>query len=343
MSSASSWSQRAGKVRQYLRRGDLFGLVTEVRQFWAWKRAGKDDLAASPVEVSTEAAFWNQVDIDLARGTAWTSAADFGYWILQKRSDGRHSGIVDLIFDMIKSPRTQPLRGLVLGCGDMTGEHTVFTNPKLPFAEIDAYDASSESIERARQLTDEKGLKVNYHVADVNHVELPRSRYALVVVHHAFHHFERIDHVAQQINRALLTGGIFHTCDYVGPCKLQFTERQLFYAQMMLQLLPAKYRRELDGKIRQHVQSVPPDTLSPDEAICSDQILPAVARHLHVIWQCNWAGLLYPLLEGIAFNFTTCDEDRSLLRFLFTLDCALCQTGEIEPNFTITLATKRLP
>ena len=338
---SSSWGQRIDKVRQYLSRRDLTGLVTEIRRFWHWKRSSELGPSAPQAQSGTEAAFWDGFDMRSARRTGWTGAGDLGYWAFQKMCDGRYPDIMDLISDVIKVPRAQPLRGLVLGCGDMTGEHTTFTSPKLPFAEIDAYDVSPRSIERARQLTNEKGLEVNYHVADVNHVELPHDQYALIVIFHAFHHFERIDHVAQQINRALLPGGVFYTWDYIGPCKLQFTGRQLFCAQMMLRLLPTKYRRELDGKVRQRVQSVLPDTLSPDEAICSDQILPAVARHLRVVWQCNWAGLLYPLLEGIAFNFTTCDEDQSLLRFLFTLDYALCQAGEIEPNFTITLATKQ--
>ena len=341
MTSEASWSQRIGKVRQYLSRGDLTGLITETRRFLSWKRSSRLDLGVPRARFGVEAAFWDESDMQLARRTGWTSAGDLGYWAFQKMCDGRYPDIIDLISDMTKVPQTQPLRGLVLGCGDMAGEHTAFISPELPFAEIDAYDVSPRSIERARQLTDEKGLEVNYCVADVNHLELPRDRYALVVIFHAFHHFERVDYVAQQINRALLPGGVFYTWDYIGPCKLQFTESQLFYAQMMLQLLSLKYRRGLDGKARQHVQSVLPDTLSPDEAICSDQILPAIARHMDVVWQYNWAGLLYPLLEGIAFNFTTCDEDQLLLKFLFNLDYALCQTGEVEPNFTITLATKQ--
>jgi hypothetical protein len=93
--------------------------------------------------------------------------------------------------------------------------------------------------------------------------------------------------------------------------------------------------------VKDGAHSVPPDQLSPDEAIHSDEILPAIATHLNVVWQYNWGGLLYPLLEGIAFNFTDSPEDQTLLRFLFDLDYALCQAGEIEPNFTITLATKR--
>jgi SAM-dependent methyltransferase len=336
----ASWNQRVGKAGQYLRRSDLRGLMAEVGQFLAWKSVRRRNRRTFQAQSRTEAAFWDDFDVALARQMCWSSVVDFGYWAFQKRCDGRYPEMIDLILDVMAVPRDQPRRGLVLGCGDMVGEHTAFTHPKLPFAEVDAYDVSPKSIARARRLTDEKELKINYHLADINHVELPPDRYALIIISHAFHHFERIDHVAQQIDRALLPGGIFYTSDYIGPRRLQFTARQLFYAQTMLQLLPAPYRRGPDGKTRQRVQSAPPESLSPDEAICSDRILPALAQHLDVVWQCNYAGLLYPLLEGIAFNLDG-ERDHDLLELLFNVDYALCQTGEIEPNFTLTLATKR--
>ncbi len=68
----------------------------------------------------------------------------------------------------------------------------------------------------------------------------------------------------------------------------------------------------------------------------------ALARHMRVVWQENWAGLLYPLLEGLGANFDPDDpEDQALVTFLYNLDRVLCRTGKVEPNFTITLAAKR--
>jgi ubiquinone/menaquinone biosynthesis C-methylase UbiE len=353
----ASWSDRISKAGRYLRYGDVRGLFSEIRQFGSWKRFMRNrdkmitdgargngcSVSGSVAETNRaiEGEFWDRFDAELGRKISWASRSEFGLWALQKMSNGCYQDIVDIVVDMMQVPRAQPLLGLVLGCGDMSAEHHMFVNPKLPFAEVDAYDVSPKSIEKARQLTDEKELKVNYGVADVNTIELPADRYALIVVFHSFHHFEQVQHVAQQINRALLPGGVFYTFDYVGPQKLQFTERQRLYAQSILQLLPRAYRREMDRTVRERVLHVPPDMLSPDEAICSDQILPAMAKSLNIVWQYNWGGLLYPLLEGIAFNFTDSSEDLSLLRFLFGLDYALCHSGEIEPNFTITLATKR--
>ncbi len=332
----SMWNERIDKVRIYLAHGDLFGFMAEARLFWEW-RLGQASFRTTPPEQSAlEDVFWDRFDMQRRRETSWLNAGDLGYWAFQKMCDRRYADMLDIISEMMQVPRVQPLRGLVLGCGDMVTEHINFINPNLPFVEVDAYDVSTESIERARQLTDAKGLNVNYHVADVNQIELPPDRYALVVILHAYHHFEQVDHVAQQVNRTLLPGGVFYTWDYIGPCRLQYSERQLFYAQWMLQLLPYKYRRA-----RQRIQSTPEEKLSPNESISSDQILAAIARHMDLGWQYNWAGLLFPLLDGISYNFTQSDEDQAFLKFLFELDYALCQAGAVEPNFTITLATKR--
>jgi SAM-dependent methyltransferase len=343
LSKGSSWEQRVRKAVGYLRRGEFGELTDEARRFWAWTRARRlSILATSGDHIAAEAAFWDQCEVDLVRKASWASAADFGSWAFRDMCEGKWPSIMDLIIDLIEVPQTQPLRGLVLGCGDMAGEHTMFVDPRLKFAEVDAYDVSPESIERARKLTDEKGLVVNYYAADVNRIALRADRYALVVINHSYHHFEQVDHVTQQINRSLLPGGLFSTVDYIGPRRLQFTDRQMFYAQLVLEALPLKQRHELDGSIKERIHRISPNSISPDEASHSDQILPAMARYMRVLWQQNWAGLLYPLLQGIGYNFdTTKCEDLALLKFLYDLDRVLCQSGEVEPNFTITVATKK--
>jgi SAM-dependent methyltransferase len=339
----SSWGTRFRKAGRYLSHGDLTGLAHEVQQFWAWSHTEKLSPPSTPSSVTeAEATFWDRFNVDLGRAVSWGNAGDFGRWAFEEGAAGRWPGIIDLIADCMEVSSTQDLRGLVLGCGDMAAEHQMFVTPRLPFAEVDAYDVSIGSIERARKLTDEKGLNVHYHVADVNQIRLPANRYALILVFHAFHHFERIDHVTRQINQALVPGGVFYTVDYIGPCRLQHSERQLFYAQLLLDALPDRYRRQVDGTIRQQVRPVALDLISPDEAICSAQILPAIARHMRVRWQHNWGGLLYPLLEGLGSNFDkTSPQDQMIARFLFILDSVLCRTREVEPNFTYTLATKK--
>ncbi|MEZ4609535.1 MAG: hypothetical protein R2838_04635 [Caldilineaceae bacterium] len=65
-----------------------------------------------------------------------------------------------------------------------------------------------------------------------------------------------------------------------------------------------------------------------------------MARNLDVTHRYNWAGLLYPLLEGIGGNFADTPEDRELVRFFFDLDKLLVESGQIGPNYTMTVARK---
>jgi ubiquinone/menaquinone biosynthesis C-methylase UbiE len=289
-----------------------------------------------------EASFWASVDYDLTRRVSWLNISTFGEMAAQELSGYTTGDVKQLIAEAMDLPTKQNLRGLVLGCGDMSGDHLHFVSSYYSFAEIDAYDVNSSAFEQAKATTEAAGLKVNFHVADVSVMELPADSYDLVVVFHSFHHFNEIEHVAKQINRSLRPGGVFYTNDYVGPRKIQWNEKQLAYAQLCLQALPERYRYEITKTVRQEVKNTPPEQFSPDEANFSDLILGAIADNMEVVRQYNYAGLLYPLFEGIGFNYDVSrPEDRLLAEFFFRLDKILCLSGIIEPNFTQTIAKKK--
>jgi SAM-dependent methyltransferase len=288
-----------------------------------------------------EATFWSTLDLERSRQASWDSLHCLGRMAVREMTGGQSEQLMDIVIERLASPRPNHLRGLVLGCGDMVGEHWYFVHPALPFELVDAYDVSTELIERARQLTDSVGLDVRYHVEDVNYLELPPETYDLVVVAHSMHHFRRIGPIVDQVNRSLKPGGLFVVWEYVGPRYQRFSRRQRAHANMVLRALPLEYRRELNGKTRKRVRSQPLLFISPDEAVRSDLILPALQR-MNILYQYNWAGLLFPLLRGgIAANFDQDNpEDYRVIECLFQLDRLLCQSGQVEPNFTITVATR---
>jgi ubiquinone/menaquinone biosynthesis C-methylase UbiE len=288
-----------------------------------------------------EAHHWESVDIGTTRQVSWDSIQCLGPMAVHEMTGGRWEQTMDVIIASIAPSDPDHLRGLTLGCGDMACEHSFFVQPQLPFERVDAYEISMGMIDRARQFTNSLGLNVQYHAEDVNTLELPPETYDLVVVAHSMHHFKRIDHIVRQINRSLKPGGVFVAWEYVGPRHQRFTPRQLRYANMVLRALPARYRRELDGRLRERVKSPSSLYLSPDEAIRSDWILPALEQ-MNIRFQYNWAGLLFPLLQGIAANFDQDDpNDRKIIDCLFQLDRLLCQSGQVVPNFSITIAAKR--
>lgn len=346
------WRLRLQKINHYLAQGNLQGLKAEVQQYMVWywqtrwrrKLVGQRALSATGEGQNqfSEAEFWDQADIELIRHASWLNAGDgiLGGWALAQVGQEFQNDMVALLLHTQGENRPAKLRGLVLGCGDMQAEHWIFIDERMPFAEIDAYDLSPASLERAKHWTTQKGLQVNYHVADLNELQLPANCYDVIICFYSYHHFTEVEAIAQQINGALKTTGVFFTIDYVGERQQQWSAQQLFFARQFLRLLPAHYRKELAGTLRATVEPLPVATFSPDEAIHSDLILPALAAELQIVRQYNWAGLLMPLLDGLGFNFGTKEEDLQLLKFLFEVDRALVQNGTIGPNFTITLAQK---
>lgn len=288
-----------------------------------------------------EAHHWEVVDLESARQVSWDSIECLGRMAVHEMTGGRWEQTMDVIIASIAPPDPDHLRGLTLGCGDMACEHWFFVHPQLPFELVDAYDISRGMIDRAHKLTDSLGLDVQYHAEDVNYLELPPETYDLVVVAHSMHHFKHIDHIVEQIDGSLKPGGLLVAWEYVGPRHQRFSRRQRRHANMVLRALPPRYRRERDGRTRNQVKSQSLLFMSPDEAIRSDRILPALER-MDILYQYNWAGLLFPLLRGdIAANFDQDDpEDRKVIDCLFQLDRLLCQSGQVEPSFTITIAAK---
>lgn len=346
----STWRQRFAKAKHHIVHGNPQALWDETRQYLYWKGVLKPEQepepepvveAAPEVRRPTEEEFWDEVDIEVSRSVAWLAACNgvLGAWA-QAELLG-HGTLESRLPDLLgEECHRLPKHALVLGCGDMRSEHNLLIHPAVQFDRIDAYDVSTQSMLRAAEFTESLGLNVNYQVGDANTMELPANEYSLVMCYFAYHHFRDVERVAAQIAKTLTNDGIFVTIDYVGPPRLQYSQDQLFWAHHLLKTLPDRYRKEISGLTRTEIHSMPLDMISPDEAPCSDQILAAFDRHLDVTHQYNWAGLLYPLLEGIGGNFADTPEDRKLVRFFFDLDKLLVASGQVEPNYTMTVARK---
>ncbi len=337
------------KLRRYLRYRDFTGLSFEIEQYVRWqmretgRRLGYDvDSDHDHLIGLSEDKYWDETDIDKVRDASWLAAGGgiLSQWALRELSDGRTVDSVELVAELMETG-FGPRRGLAIGCGDMVAEIGMFTHPDLPFQALDGVDVSFGSLERAKDTVRDLPLRSTFFIADMNGFSLPAEVYDLIVCYHAYHHLTEIEVVAQQINCALKPGGVFITFDYVGECFQQFAPVQLDYANQFNLLLPYRYRRVANGAVRNDIYAMDIEGLSPDEAIHSDRILPAMQRHLDIRRQYNWAGLLMPLLQGVGFNYSTHPDDIALLRFLFNVDRSLVTSGAIGPNFTITLATKR--
>ena len=134
-----------------------------------------------------------------------------------------------------------------LGCGGGNLERALVVHDAA--RRIDAFDVSPESIELARRLADEAGFgeRIRYEVTDIDRIELEPGVYDAVVIKQALHHFEALEHVYEQIRRALVPGGVFMFNEFVGPSRFQWTDAQLDRMNAMLRALPKRIRRARAG------------------------------------------------------------------------------------------------
>jgi len=132
-------------------------------------------------------------------------------------------------------------RCLSLGCGSGGLERSLARQGA--FKHCDAYDIAEGSLQIAKNLAEEEGLKnIKYFIADINKLILPPNSYDAVWIQGAMHHFESLEHVCNQMRQALKPEGLLILNEYIGPNRFQFPARQKQVANLCLQLLPQKYR-----------------------------------------------------------------------------------------------------
>jgi 2-polyprenyl-3-methyl-5-hydroxy-6-metoxy-1,4-benzoquinol methylase len=139
-------------------------------------------------------------------------------------------------------------RCVSLGCGGGGLERQLASLGA--FQHCDAYDVSEGAIRLARERADQLGIKnITYHIADINELALTPNSYDAVWIAQAMHHFEALEHINQQIRRALKPHGLFILQDYVGPNRFQFPARQKEVVNLCLSLLPAQYRLRMKAAV----------------------------------------------------------------------------------------------
>lgn len=230
-------------------------------------------------------------------------------------------------------------RALTLACGDMAGEYQLLK--RVGVTAIDAWDISEGQRDKFTRYVYDGAIPVDYAIADVNEIVLEPDRYDLVYLQHAYHHVERLEHVADQIRAALKPDGILAITDYVGANFLQRTPRQRDLCSAIWRTLPERYRVRPSGKVFAELRIPPREALSPHEAVRAEEIVGVLEARFEPQETFLYGGILFPLFNGCAENFTDSAEDQEFLRVMWDLDRWLIGSGSIEPNFIKALYRPR--
>lgn len=212
-------------------------------------------------------------------------------------------------------------------------------------------DLSPKRIAIAREKALELNLQdtVTYIEANAENMELGSATYDAIYFNSSLHHMSDLDEILSNCSKALRPGGRLFVNEYIGPNRFAFNERERQLMSNVFQLIPERYRvshAKADlGQVRTEVGI--PDPLEvarvdPSEAIHSEEISDAVARHFDIVEQNNTIGsLMQFMLDGIAGNFKESDpQSISILNMIFEIERSLVDSGELRPHFALIVGAK---
>jgi SAM-dependent methyltransferase len=116
------------------------------------------------------------------------------------------------------------------------------------FRHCRAVDLAGPAIESARAAAVAEGLsQVTYEVADVESLELEPESVDLVWANGALHHLARLEHVVDQVYRALRPGGLVIANEYIGPDHQQLSRREGELVNAVIHLIPPELRYQSEA------------------------------------------------------------------------------------------------
>jgi hypothetical protein len=273
--------------------------------------------------LAEEARRFGEIDNEYVRAEFWAALPVFRDEILKR---------FDIVAGIRRhlAGRDRPV-ALTLACGDMSGEYNLLK--RVGVREIDAFDISEGQRDKFYRYVYDGEIPVNYEIADVNEIMLEAARYDLVHIKFAYHHIEQLEHVADQIRIGLKDDGILAIIEYIGTNYLQRSPSQRDLCGAIWRAMPERYRIAQAGHVVQELRIPPKDSLPPYEAIRSEEILPVLQSRFETEEIFFYGGILMPLFNGFASNFTDSPEDERFQRVMWDYDRWLLATGAVEPDF----------
>jgi 2-polyprenyl-3-methyl-5-hydroxy-6-metoxy-1,4-benzoquinol methylase len=221
--------------------------------------------------------------------------------------------------------------GLTLGCGGGRLERLLVERGVC--RRFHGIDISETAIASAREIASRNNLPLTYEVADLNRVQLPERRFDLVVAQTALHHVLFLEHVAEQVWRALKTDGYLWIHDFIGESQGQYDPKRLAIINQILAILPEKFRRNTVLKrVTTQIDTPQPGHLSsPFESIRSAEILPVFERWFQIEWKKESNAFLHRVAPpGTRRAYLENDDTKALFELLMLLD-EVCIEEDIIP------------
>ena len=235
-------------------------------------------------------------------------------------------------------------KSLDLGCGSGARSITAFEQGASKY--VEGLDLSEDRIAEGERHRLDSGIPGEFRVADSNTGRLPPENYDLIFSAHSFHHFLKLEHIMEQVQRALTPRGLFILEEFVGPTQFQWTDEQINLVKSLMSLTPERLRRLrwdavkfMEG--RPTVEDVV--AASPFESIRSSEIFPLFQEYFEVVAVRLLGGTIQHLLyNGIVHNFLP-DDDEALrnLRAVWEVEDALVDSKMLPSDFMLLIGRRK--
>jgi len=247
-------------------------------------------------------------------------------------------------------PQDKNLKIASLGCGDGNLERNLVKSGYL-FDVFDAFDINSKLVDFARREKEKLGINnLNYYLMDINNLSLKTSFYDLIIFFHSLHHLENLEYVLETVRNSLQAEGILLVVDYVGPNRMQWTDKVVQIAQELLDIIPQKYRRDLTvspEECRYKTRIKKPSiqeviNFDPSEAVRSGDILDLLYKNFKVLEEKPTGGTIIDLVfNQIAGNFNEDDDVmRALILSFQKTEELLLRSSVIKTHYIFLVAKK---
>jgi 2-polyprenyl-3-methyl-5-hydroxy-6-metoxy-1,4-benzoquinol methylase len=240
----------------------------------------------------------------------------------------------------------KPRRAISLGCG--SGGREIAWAKDGVFDSLLGVDLTPQCISAAQETARQEGVsdRVSFAVQDISGALRGDEKYDVILFEHSLHHFSDMPALLDRVAASLNPGGLLYIDEYVGPCRLQYTKKQLAFANAALQLIPEAFRVDYSGRWRKDkVLSSGPLMMylsDPSEAIESDRILPELKKRFDVLVEKNVGGTIFPqVIQDIACNFLDDPIAINALSRILEMEADLIDHGWLESDYVCLVASPK--
>jgi SAM-dependent methyltransferase len=226
----------------------------------------------------------------------------------------------------------KPKSALSLACGNGRAERDLISSGVVEGCH--GVDISEKAIEEARSLAEANNYPITYEQCDLNHIQLGKDKYDLVVTQNCLHHILRLEHLAEEISGSLRAGGVLWIHDFVGETQFQWTNERLDIVNRVMDILPDRFKyRVVDGKSVNNITRRQPGKLvSPFEAIRSSEIIPIFSQHFDIVEKTEFNSILrFTSPLGTRSAYAKNEDSRAIFELTFLLDRLLLEYGVLPP------------